>query len=163
MRIKYIRTENGIIGDKDLPVVVKVLKSIEKDMGVITPKSVVSRAMIPDCPLHKYFEWDDTEAAARYREQQARQLIRSVSVVFKDSEGQEQSVRAFVNLKPDEEDGNNPLSDSSYLSVHEVAKNTSYQNQVVQYAYDQILGWKKRFGHFKEFIRVKEEIEKVKI
>ena len=52
----------------------------EAGEGVLTPDAVVEAAASPDSPLHGYFEWDDTEAARKYRLEQARTLIRSVHV-----------------------------------------------------------------------------------
>ena len=35
--------------------------------GVFGAEAVVEAARPEDAPLHSYFEWDDTEAARRYR------------------------------------------------------------------------------------------------
>lgn len=45
--------------------------------GALTAADVVADARRPDSPLHELFEWDDSVAAERYRESQARSLIRS--------------------------------------------------------------------------------------
>jgi hypothetical protein len=51
--------------------------------GRLTPDAVVEAAADPDSPLHCHFTWDDEEAAALYRVEQARMLIRSVRVDLK--------------------------------------------------------------------------------
>lgn len=72
------------------------LREIERaNNGVLLPESVVNRASNPDSALHSAFEWDNTEAARKYRLEQARQLIR-VCVEYVPHIGQE--VRAFVSL-----------------------------------------------------------------
>ena len=48
--------------------------------GKITPRMVVDAARAEDSPLHSYFEWDDEIAAEKYREMQARTLLRSVDL-----------------------------------------------------------------------------------
>lgn len=45
--------------------------------GKITPEQLVEAARSEGSPLHRYFEWDDKEAADKYRLMQARTLIRS--------------------------------------------------------------------------------------
>jgi hypothetical protein len=50
------------------------------DDGVITPSQVVAAAAVETHSLHHRFTWDDSEAAALWREQEARQLIRHVCV-----------------------------------------------------------------------------------
>ena len=46
--------------------------------GRIDPHAIVEAARSPESPLHRYFEWDDTSAAEKYRISQARELLRSV-------------------------------------------------------------------------------------
>jgi len=63
--------------------------------GRLEPKQVIEAARDPASPLHSYFEWDDRVAAERYRENQARTLIRSVTVTIV-SEGQTFAVPCYV-------------------------------------------------------------------
>lgn len=56
------------------------LQELERDNGRLVPADVVEAARDPESPLHHHFEWDDSEAAQRYRITQARTLIRSVLV-----------------------------------------------------------------------------------
>jgi len=51
--------------------------------GKITPRMVVDAARDDNSPLHDYFEWNDSEAAEKYREMQARTLLRSVPLKVK--------------------------------------------------------------------------------
>lgn len=52
----------------------------EKHKGTLTPDIVVRAAQPDSSPLHDYFDWDDREAAKKWRLEQARELIRSVHV-----------------------------------------------------------------------------------
>lgn len=50
--------------------------------GVLDPEAIVEEIeKDPDHPLRDRFEWDDREAAHRYRVEQCRGLIRSVKIV----------------------------------------------------------------------------------
>lgn len=72
------------------------LMAIRKQHGQLTPEIVVQEATPEEHPLHAHFEWDDTVAAAAWRREQARQMIRSVRVSHhKPGDGQSVSVRAF--------------------------------------------------------------------
>lgn len=62
------------------------LKKIEDAAGRLTPEAVVDVASDPASPLHEQFEWDDSEAAHKYRIEQARTLIRSVKVLVQVEE-----------------------------------------------------------------------------
>lgn len=149
---------------RNLPIVVRELKRIEKDAGVITPAVVVEAARRRTSPLYKMFVWDDDIAAAKYREWQARVLIGCVKVTFKDSDGEEQTTRAFVSVSPVEvEDESDLIADGGYISVEKASRNTGYKGQVLKYAYNQLLGWRRRFGGFKQFFEVSVAIDKTKV
>ncbi len=48
---------------------------------VLRAHDVVEAAKAPTHPLHQHFEWNNTKAAAAYRLVQARNLIRSITVI----------------------------------------------------------------------------------
>ena len=77
------------------------LEEVRRKAGSITARSVVTYASDPDSPLHGYFEWNDSVAAQKHREQQARILIQRVTVVYEDQYGAEQPIRAYVVLRDD--------------------------------------------------------------
>ena len=52
----------------------------ERHDGKLTPDLVVGAARDPASPIHDRFTWDDSEAAAKHRQNEARALIRSVKV-----------------------------------------------------------------------------------
>lgn len=58
----------------------RLAKITEDCGGNLTPAAVVEDARSKKSPLHDQFEWDDGEAAHKYRLEQARTLIRSVRV-----------------------------------------------------------------------------------
>lgn len=60
-------------GDK-----VETLRKLERERGHLAPEDVVEEARKRDSPIHDLFEWNNTEAARKYRLVQAAQLIRSV-------------------------------------------------------------------------------------
>lgn len=52
----------------------------QKKGGKLTPKELVEAARDVDSPLHNEFEWNDTKAAQKYREWQARYIISSIEL-----------------------------------------------------------------------------------
>ena len=71
----------NIKGDKE-----KGLEQIVSlaNAGNLTPDALVDANRPEDAPLHKDFEWDDKVAAEEYRRDQARYIIRSVSIVTEE-------------------------------------------------------------------------------
>jgi hypothetical protein len=58
----------------------------KKYKGNLTPSILVKEAEDPASPLHDRFEWDDAEAAQRWRLEQARVLLRSTVALVKTGE-----------------------------------------------------------------------------
>lgn len=78
-------------------------KIARQNGGVLKVEDVLSEARDESSPLHKHFEWDDSEAAEQYRRQQARTLIQKCKIRLIDSHPVE--IRAFVSLPTDRENG----------------------------------------------------------
>lgn len=75
--------------------------AIRKQHGVVTPRLIVDSARDPDSPLHRFFEWDDSAAAEKYRLSQASDLIRRVQV-FVTKDGVKQPVRVYASVVRDD-------------------------------------------------------------
>ena len=90
------------------------LREIEKKGGgIIQPEAVVEYAKNPNTELHSQFDWDDSEAARKYRIWQARQLLRIVITVEPRSN---QEINAYVSLQSDRYNGGGYRSTISVLS-----------------------------------------------
>lgn len=80
------------------------LEQLEQEHGKVTPRIVLDDSRAEDALLHPCFEWDDAAAAELYREEQARFLIRNLTVRVEQEEQPAQpaqpaqKVRAFVSV-----------------------------------------------------------------
>lgn len=66
--------------------------------GALTTEVVVGAAAPADSPLHRYFCWDDTEAAHKYRLVQAGELLRRYKVTREVEPERVVKVRQFTNV-----------------------------------------------------------------
>jgi hypothetical protein len=66
--MKYF-SNNPRITDTDAKIIGEFIHKRFK--GQVTAKELLAEARSPKCPVHKYFEWDDTKAAELYRLRQA--------------------------------------------------------------------------------------------
>jgi len=80
----------------------EITRIIEKSGGSVSPAIVVKNARPKSSPIHECFEWNNNEAAELYRIEQAKYLLRSVTITKLDSKGREISIRAFPNIEADE-------------------------------------------------------------
>lgn len=70
-----------------------------KTLETVTPASIVEKARDENTELHQVFEWDDTIAAQKHREQQARVMLSNLVVVRKEADKKKATpVRLFVNV-----------------------------------------------------------------
>jgi hypothetical protein len=64
------------IYDADPDRVREELEGLQSEDGVVNPEAIVQKARSPKSAMHAMFEWDDTEAAQKYRLMQAKQIFR---------------------------------------------------------------------------------------
>lgn len=76
-------------------------ETIRKRDGKLTAPAVVDEARPEESVLHEDFEWRDDIAAEKYRQQQARQMISAVRIVWEEKSP---PVRAYVNVRLVEQD-----------------------------------------------------------
>jgi hypothetical protein len=118
--------------------------------GRLTPNAVVESARNSRHALHKHFEWDNTIAAGRYREDQARAIIRVVMVADGDTE--EGVARAFISVAD--------KGGVAYHSHAEVKSSLQLQVAVLDAAERDLKAFQRRYrelGDVCDSVRVAEE------
>jgi hypothetical protein len=114
--------------------------------GFVRPSDVVRAARLPRSPLHEFFEWDDSKAATGFRLEQARHLIRRVTVIL--TYGDEPiSVRAFVSLVGDRGEG-------SYRSTVTVLGARETREQLLEEALAEMEAFQRKYRHLTEVAEV---------
>ncbi len=114
--------------------------------GRLEPQMVVDAAKDESSPLHDHFEWNDTKAAAAYRNGQAGHLIRCITVEIDNGSGEVAPVRAFVSVKRDE--------DRSYTSVQHALSDSELRAQVLASAWAELEAWRRRHAELIELAKV---------
>lgn len=123
--------------------------------GVLRASDVVEYASDPSTALHTRFEWDDNEAAKRYRLAQARSLIKIAVVVEAKTDNK---VRAFVSLSTDRNNG------GGYRAMVDVLNDEVMRDTLMEDARNELEHFHKKYISLKaatEMRGVFKEIEKV--
>ena len=120
-----------------------------KHKGRLTPQLVLTDARPKRSPLHSAFEWDDSAAADAYRLDQARYMIRSITVVIENSP----VVRAFVHVTQNTDD------EKTYTHIVAAMESPQLREQVVADAKAEMVRWRKRYANLKEFTSVFDAID----
>src|SRR5690606_25037488 len=102
---------------------------VEERDGAVTPDDVLAAAKPKRSKLHDWFEWDDSEAAHKYRLNQAAYLLRSINIVIHREDG-DAEVRAFHNVIIQREE----VRERVYADAHRVFTEQEYRAQVIDQA-----------------------------
>ena len=111
-------------------------KMARRNGGVLMIDDVLEEAKNEGSILHSHFEWDDTEAASKYRREQARVLIQRCRITVLANEPTH--VRAFVSLPSDRETG------GGYRLVADVMTSDSMREEFIHDLQLTISRWTKK-------------------
>ncbi len=140
----------------DQKVVAELRRIAAEHDGLLNPSDVVMAARSKSSPLHSKFEWDDSEAAERYRLHQARQLI-SVTVEYIGGQENGMLSRVFVSLTSDRKE------DGGYRTIDAVMSNRSSREQLLEDAVNDMETFKARYRELKELADVFAAMRKVRV
>lgn len=142
MKVMKIFSWNNSYYSADAQLVGEELEQIERN-STITPENVVEYAeRHKDSELYKCFEWDDNEAANKWRLQQARLVICSISLEIREEPRKVQRVYVSIRDKDTEE--------RTFKSINEVLKNDKEYQQLVDKAKKELEGCKDRYTNLIE-------------
>jgi len=143
---KYTPVKGSILSEEEAHIYGTRLSEIEEENnGVLTPDLVLQDAANEASPLHEYFEWDDEQAAHRYRKSQAGYLLRSINVVLERGD-QPEEVRAFVNLQY----GKDENTQRGYISTEYVLSDVELRKQMVEIALKDLEAWRRKYAQYSE-------------
>lgn len=121
-----------------------LLMGLHREHGHLTPALVVDAATPEDSPLHRYFDWDDSSAAHKWRIEQAREHIRSVRIRYVEND-KPKTTRAFVSVR------DNDSAPSNYQPTEQIAQDPLAMRIVLRDFERKLRDLKAEYGHLKEF------------
>ena len=106
--------------------------------GGLTPKRLVEASRPPEAPLHDEFEWNDREAAEKYREHQAGHIIRCLTIAPKGPE--ETPIRAYF-----------PVTErNQYTHIVKITSNEDMQQAMLERALRELTAYRAKYATLKE-------------
>lgn len=125
--------------------------------GKLTARDVLERARDPDSALHRYFEWDDSEAAEKFRLIQAHGLIKRARVTIVQASGETAKVRAFVSLASDRVTG------GGYRSTERVLASEVLTAGMLATAKLELAAFRRKYGQLTQLAGVLDAIERMEV
>ena len=132
----------------------RIYDLVEERDGIILAEDVLKDARDDGSPLHDFFEWDDSEAAEHWRLNQARYLLRSIHVVLKNDEGEEEQTRFTYNVTDTPDDDGE--GQRVYCTIQRVLTDDEIRAQVVEQAMRQLQSWRDRPDYFENLSLIRE-------
>lgn len=106
----------------------------------VKPAEIVEYARNEETELHKLFTWDDTIAAERYREEEARRVVRNLVLVRKeiDDKGHKNKtvIRAIVSTNE---------RNQEYTTIQRVVENKDSYSRLLAAALAELQHFKKKY------------------
>ncbi len=136
--------------DLDPEVAWEEIRSIgESNGGLATAEAIVEASRSENALFHRYFEWDDSIAAEKHREAQARTLVGSIQVRYSQSPGVE--TRAFeITVQKDVR---------GYAPVDIILANPDERALLLQRAFAELASFKRRYTALSELSGVLLQID----
>lgn len=128
----------------DAQVVGELCDELSNTIG-LTPKTLLDANRDTDTPLHDYFEWRDDVAAEKYREEQARYIIRSIIVIEQENKPE---VRAYspvvINNK------------NEFKHIDTIVKSSDLTQQMLENAKRELYAFQVKYNALREYAELSE-------
>lgn len=119
--------------------------------GNLTAKSLLDVSRPESAPLHSEFEWNDTVAAERYREDQARNIIRHL--VVRLDERPDTPVRGFFRIEQRE---------PRYTNVNAILTQCDLRAELLRQALEEMAAFQRKYGTLAELAGIFEATAEVR-
>ena len=136
------------------------MEMIRRQRGQLTPAILLEESRSEDALLHNCFEWNDTEAAEKYRLNQSRLFIANIKVTVLDDGGTKKAecVRAFVNVSDQSH-----RESGVFVPIMEAISNRDSRDAVLQNAIRELEQFKNKYSSLYELSKVFDAIDTVKV
>jgi hypothetical protein len=131
-------------------IIASSLRSVWEDRGRLVAEDLVEIAGEANHPLHDFFEWDNGEAAHRYRVWQAGQLIRSVKILVTaatNGDSEDFQIREWVAAR------SVGVGRGSYVPQDLVSQNPDQQALLLRQMRRDLAAVKRRYEHQEFYYR----------
>lgn len=119
--------------------------------GRLSAMDLVEVSRPEDAPLHSEFEWNDTVAAQKWREQTGRVMIASI-VVTHDIQDEPKPVRAYFNIE---------RGTHEYIPTEIIMSDEAKRDRLLEVAKRELLSFKTKYCTLTELAGVMNAIDEL--
>ena len=151
----------------DKAIATQEIVALAQTHGHITPELVLDAATKPNSPLHRFFDWNDGEAAHKYRLLQAATMIRRIKVTITGGNEETVRVRAFVNVKEevsdDPESEDEPTAKGIYVPLETAIEIPCYKSQMLEQCQRDIDAFRNKYRGLTEAASIIEAMDRMRM
>lgn len=155
---EFAAMPGGVLNSETAKIAGNEITRIEEKYGAVKPQLLVKESKPPTAPLHSYFTWDNSLAAEKWREDEARHIIRSVRIIQPDIPHAEQpTIRCFVSVTAS--DTESRFEGHGYISAERAFDDEAYKAQVLASAKAEILHWQRKYSDLLTFANAEDSLK----
>jgi hypothetical protein len=117
--------------------------------GVASNEAIVEAARPKDSPIHSLFEWDNSAAAEKYRQEQARYYARHVIKVISRPTKEKPAQTRIANICVKGSDGKSERRDAVLVMTDK-----EMRLQAIEDCLKLLMGIRRRFAHIVELSKI---------
>lgn len=129
--------------------VAKHIAKLEKKYGEVSAEVFLESARSEKSEMHTLFEWDDKEAAEKYRMAQARMIISSIRVNVVSEDTEPVITKAFVQYESKK---------SGYISICKAMEDSEKRESIMEQARKELKWFTEKYKSFSELKSVLKAI-----
>jgi len=133
------------------------LERIKKDNeGKLRARDIVYNSKPKNAPLHNEFEWNTQQAAQKYREDQARYVVRVLKVEHEKEKEEDIAIVTRAYVQVEDEDG-----DRSYTTMAHALSDAELKHQVLYKAHKALVSAKREISEISELSKELEKLDQI--
>ncbi len=147
--MKYT-AKRGLPGGVSAQIVGEQIERLKNKTGFVTAEQLVAKAKSKKSPLHDCFTWDDQKAGKLRRLDEARYLLRTVTVEI-ETDDEPIITRAFVSVSDD------PV----YTTIESAMADDDMRESLLGQAKRELKSFKVKYAQLKELANVFAAIDNI--
>lgn len=123
-----------------------------KNGGVLTADLILEAAKNQNDPMHSWFDWNPLDAARKWNLSQARQLVSSITVVYRTEGSKEtKSVRAYLSVATE--------TAREYRAIIDIQTDERLRDAILERALTELKAFQRKYEDLREFTSIFAELE----
>lgn len=154
MEVNGAKWRKGFRANITASVALVEIEAIHAEQGMVKPADVVNRARDKKNPLHPQFEWDDSVAAERHREMQARRILANLVIVTIDEGSKQDLGPAYVSVITSEKSG-----ERGYVRISDAMNDEEMRECALAEAVRMLNGLRRRYSALQRLVEILDGVE----